>query len=74
MSPLARFYLAWSRDANRCDPLIEERAREFAEGIESWATHQIRFYCWDYKQAERVVGEARMLLAPPPLTPIESDS
>ncbi len=74
MSALTRFYLAWSKEADRRDPHIEERAREFAEGIESWATHQIRFYCWDYRQAERVVGEARMLLAPPPLTPIDRDS
>lgn len=63
MSELVRFYLAWSKEAGRREPNIGLRAREFAEGIESWATIQIRFYCWDYKQAERVVAEARSLLA-----------
>ena len=59
MSPLAEIFV--SLTGVKADENVEQLARAWARSIEAWATHQIRFYCWDYLTAERTVARIREL-------------
>ena len=57
MSELAQLFLIHTH--NRPDEDTETKARAWAQDVEAWATHQIRYYCWDYLTAERIVCRVR---------------
>ena len=60
MSPLAELFVTLTHV--RYDGVqTEAAARAWARNIEAWATHQIRYYCWDYLTAERTVARVRDL-------------
>lgn len=58
MSPLAELFCTFTH-ARYEGTQTEAAARAWARSIDSWATHQIRFYCWDFPAAERIVARVR---------------
>lgn len=65
MSPLAELFTTLTH-ARYEGAQTEAAARAWARSIETWATHQIRYYCWDYLTAERTIARVREAAAKSP--------
>lgn len=65
MSRLAELFVTFTGAAYNGEH-TEAAARAWARSIEAWATHQIRFYCWDYTTAEVVIARVRNAAAKSP--------